>query len=218
LPIGICFSPLLANWYLRGFDKAVRENINPNYYGRYIDDILLVLPPNGLNPLDPIRSFLEAQFVARGILQPRDTAGNYQFSQIPELALQQKKCILHHFDVAHAKAGLENFRSKLAESSSEFRLLPAYELERPLNEVAWELLYDGSSNKLRSFTGIAENRNELAKYLYKRTALELYTDLEPDANVIADLCHFFKGRVALEFKDLWERVLTFFVVANASIV
>lgn len=44
IPIGLCSSPLLANWYLRNFDKAVKRLIRPAYYGRYIDDILLVIP------------------------------------------------------------------------------------------------------------------------------------------------------------------------------
>lgn len=42
LPIGFLPSYLLANWCLNKFDKAVINGWNPIYYGRYVDDILIV--------------------------------------------------------------------------------------------------------------------------------------------------------------------------------
>ncbi|HRI04353.1 MAG TPA: RNA-directed DNA polymerase [Pyrinomonadaceae bacterium] len=43
LPIGLSSSYVLANWYLRNFDEAVVSNLRPLYYGRYVDDILIVI-------------------------------------------------------------------------------------------------------------------------------------------------------------------------------
>ncbi len=42
LPIGFMPSMILSNWKLRGFDKAIITRINPVYYGRYVDDIIMV--------------------------------------------------------------------------------------------------------------------------------------------------------------------------------
>lgn len=42
LPIGFFPSNILANYYLSKFDHAVRTLWNPQYYGRYVDDILIV--------------------------------------------------------------------------------------------------------------------------------------------------------------------------------
>lgn len=42
IPIGFTSSAILSNWYLMGFDKDIKSKINPSYYGRYVDDILLV--------------------------------------------------------------------------------------------------------------------------------------------------------------------------------
>lgn len=42
LPIGFLPSNVLANWCLRNFDKAVVDGWNPIYFGRYVDDILIV--------------------------------------------------------------------------------------------------------------------------------------------------------------------------------
>lgn len=52
LPIGLLSSFVLANDYLKDFDKRIIEKYKPAYYGRYVDDILLVLAdpnPNSSN-------------------------------------------------------------------------------------------------------------------------------------------------------------------------
>lgn len=52
LPIGLLSSFVLANDYLKDFDKRIVERYKPAYYGRYVDDILLVLAdpnPNSYN-------------------------------------------------------------------------------------------------------------------------------------------------------------------------
>ena len=66
LPIGLCSSLVLANWYLQGFDAAVLKNVRPAYYGRYVDDILLVVPlPNDptLDSDDPVAGFIRELLV-----------------------------------------------------------------------------------------------------------------------------------------------------------
>lgn len=42
LPIGFLPSNILGNWILTGFDDAIIEKWNPVYYGRYVDDIIIV--------------------------------------------------------------------------------------------------------------------------------------------------------------------------------
>ncbi|UJF28945.1 hypothetical protein L0B70_08755 [Kaistella sp. 97-N-M2] len=53
LPIGLLSSYILANDYLKDFDKIILEKYKPAYYGRYVDDILIVLSePNLVNEND----------------------------------------------------------------------------------------------------------------------------------------------------------------------
>lgn len=42
LPIGFMPSGILANWYLDNFDKSILDKVHPSYYGRYVDDIIIV--------------------------------------------------------------------------------------------------------------------------------------------------------------------------------
>ncbi|WPO84110.1 reverse transcriptase domain-containing protein [Chryseobacterium sp. JJR-5R] len=43
IPIGLQSSLIIANEYLKDFDKIILEKYKPAYYGRYVDDILIVL-------------------------------------------------------------------------------------------------------------------------------------------------------------------------------
>lgn len=42
LPIGFLPSNILSNWILTPFDEAISRRINPVYYGRYVDDVIIV--------------------------------------------------------------------------------------------------------------------------------------------------------------------------------
>jgi hypothetical protein len=215
LPIGLCASQLLANWHLRKFDKKINSLIEPSYYGRYVDDILIVIPTD-FDPSkkkDPIGNFINRIFVKSGILEPLNK-GSYKIDGYKELFLQQSKCILQFFDATHSIAGLVKFKKKLEENISEFKLLPVDEEENSLEDVAYELLYEGSVNKFRSVKGTIENRYELAKNLAKQIIIHLFTNDPPDKKKSKGLRIFFKGKNAIEYHDLWERVLTFFLIAN----
>ncbi|MDR0500416.1 MAG: hypothetical protein LBG97_04115 [Coriobacteriales bacterium] len=42
LPIGFLPSAVLSNWCLHNFDQGILDFWNPSYYGRYVDDIIIV--------------------------------------------------------------------------------------------------------------------------------------------------------------------------------
>ncbi len=219
LPIGLCSSLVLANWYLQEFDRVVLKSVRPAYYGRYVDDILLVVPLPSDPAVDndnPVAGFIRDLLVRPRILRNSGN-GVYAIRARKGLQLQQSKCILQYFDARHSIAGLEKFQKKLEENGSDFMLLPVDEADNSMEEVAYELLYEGSVNKFRSVKGMAENRYELAKHLARQTILHLLTDDPPDRKVSRGLQKFFKGRSAIEFFDLWERVFTLLGIAGDQI-
>lgn len=218
LPIGMPASYILANWYLRQFDSAVMKKLRPVYYGRYVDDVLMVLPWNddGSKP-DPVGAFLQKTLVNKGILKPRTSKKQeamFELNNPSGLFLQQTKCILQVFDCNHSIAGLEKFKKQLEENASDFALQPIEDGESSLEDVAYDLLFDGSANKFRSVKGVAENKSSLSKYLVHQSMLHLFTSDKADKEVCRQIKLFFKGSNAIEFRDLWERVLTFFQIAN----
>ena len=59
LPIGLLSSYILANYYLNDFDKRIVQKVKPAYYGRYVDDILLVIanPQENYHKLETLEEF-----------------------------------------------------------------------------------------------------------------------------------------------------------------
>lgn len=219
LPIGLCSSLVLANWYLRDFDAAVLKSVRPAYYGRYVDDVLLVVsasqdPSRGNE--NPVAAYMN-ELLVRPQLLDQPVNGIYHLHERPTLQLQQSKCILQYFDARHSIAGLEKFKKKLEQNGSDFLLLPVDEADNSMEDVAYELLYEGSVNKFRSVKGLAENRYELAKHLARQTILHLVTDDPPERKVSQGLQNFFKGRCAIEYFDLWERVFTLLGIAGDKV-
>lgn len=215
IPIGLASSPILANWYLKQFDESVQYSIRPLYYGRYIDDILIVIPPpqNILASSNPIEKVIQENFIKNKIFKGKEN-DQYQFTTPSGLFLHEKKLILQHFDSNHSIASLEKFQKELDENSSHFLLLPEDEEKNFLENVSYDQLYNGSANEFRGAKSVSENRFELATYLSHQTKQHLLTDDSYKSETSDHLLKFFIGKNAIEFHDLWERVFTFFIVAN----
>ncbi|WP_182357064.1 antiviral reverse transcriptase Drt3a [Komagataeibacter europaeus] len=44
LPPGLAISAELSEFYMQDFDRCLREVLNPHYFARYVDDMVLILP------------------------------------------------------------------------------------------------------------------------------------------------------------------------------
>lgn len=217
LPIGFSASPVIANCYLKEFDNAILNEVRPAYYGRYVDDILMVVTmPKPPESSDPIFNFMDRVLVGAGVLEWDGSKKRYELCSKPGLFLQSKKCVLQYFDAEHSTAGLDKFQKKIEENASDFALLPVDGDDSPVAQVAYDLLYDGSVNKFRNVKAIAENRWELAGHIAKQTQLHLMTEGPVDYLLREELFRFFKGRNAIEYWDMWERVVSFLIVAGDS--
>lgn len=68
LPIGLLSSFVLANWHLYPLDRRINKEIIPSYYGRYVDDFMIVLKGRLIDSISATeRSRLSADFIKRGI-------------------------------------------------------------------------------------------------------------------------------------------------------
>jgi len=219
LPIGLMSSEVLSNWYLREFDRKILDDVNPAYYGRYVDDILIVIQNPDIYPEenkkaneiqeDEISHFIGKYF--KGILE-LDGKDNYEILEPEGLQIQKSKLILQYFDKDHSRAGLTAFKKEIDRISSAFRFLPDEEIDSSLEDVAYYLLYEGSPNRFRSVIGIRENSNELSRYLSSQIIAHRLCEFTPDEKVMDQIERFFKGNNGLEFFRLWEKVFTLAII------
>ena len=218
LPIGFASSSILANWYLTEFDGEILETVRPDYYGRYVDDIIMVFRNPGT--AEAIRTSIESfvgKFLERQLMRGgEEDSDPYFYAQVGDnrLPVQRDKLILHLLDREHSQVGLEVLKQELEERSSAFRFLPGEDVDRDLDRFAYDIVYEGSRNKPRSVAGVVENETELVAYLTRHIALHRLCEADRKDSVLPQLKRFFKGRNALRFSRLWEKVYQYAVVVK----
>jgi hypothetical protein len=224
LPIGLLSSYILANQYLSTFDDLVRDHVKPDYYGRYVDDILLVIAIPDLGEerkihresgdSNPLHSFIDRHLghaLNYGEGQGKDE--HFVFVGYDGMVCQSDKTVLYVFDHNESHSVIDRLKQDLEDRSSEFRDFPDdEENDRSFKENAYHLEYDGTEGKVRTLKDYKENRYGLTKYLSNK----IFSALRKEANLADDeaqeVVRFFSGQNCLLFHRLWERILTLLLV------
>lgn len=226
LPVGLLSSGLIGNLYLYKFDRLVMQNLRPDYYGRYVDDILLVLGETKANT--DVEEFLSTYFTdeKRGILIPiiddnakdEDKDLRYELVGYDGLYVQQKKLIIQNFVHYESRAAIKKFRNNITKQRSEFRFLPDEDImERDFEEAAFKIDYSGSVNTFHSIKDFKGDKFGASTYLAHSIFLACYDSEEAKKNNkdrAKQILSFFKGNVAIEYYSLWEKVATYFVICK----
>ncbi|WP_338356595.1 reverse transcriptase domain-containing protein [Yeosuana marina] len=231
MPIGLLSSGILANWYLKDFDSKIKEELSPAYYGRYVDDILIVLSNTKISKTfndklfkSPLEAFLNKFFIERNIFNAvpddndksiKDRILTYHFSGDENIRIQKEKITIYSFESKESQAVLDMFKKKIEQNSSAFWFLPnESDINDDFDESVYELTYTDTINKLRSVTDIKQSKYGASIFLAKRIKVSLLSDNKKDDKTTEQILTFFKGIVNLEFSNLWEKVLTYFVIVN----
>ena len=197
LPIGFLPSNILSNWVLTAFDNAIIEQWNPVYYGRYVDDVIIVdkveknsylykkaREKDGKKPLtadDVIDMFLRngTSPILQIFKEETNTFGEktITYEVNPELfsspnchiCVQNSKVKVFYFQSGATRALLNCFQTQIARNVSEFRMMP--DMDRVLLSKDYSEIFNlknsDSINKLRSVDGIAINKFSMSKFLGK---------------------------------------------------
>jgi hypothetical protein len=133
LVIGLVATRIISNILLYQWDKLIREKVTPIHYGRYVDDMFLVLhDPGNIHSSDNLMCFLQSR-LGKGTLY--NGKGKNQttwsinqgkvFQKKSKIQLQAEKQKLFILD---GKAGcdlLDSIEKEITELSSEYRLMPS---------------------------------------------------------------------------------------------
>ncbi|WP_103664207.1 reverse transcriptase domain-containing protein [Gracilimonas amylolytica] len=238
LPIGLMSSYVLANYYLLKWDKLVKNELKPLYYGRYVDDILMVISnPNSdykeIESLlkDKIKGFNSevsevpdsVKFVVKNLPtvlnieqfqsgeKSRETDYRIRLKELDELFLQPNKMMLYEFKADQSLSVIEKLKKDLEEKSSEFRFL-ATDMDGSFDSKAFELLYDNSFGKPKTLKDYKENRYGISAFLAKRINASLRVEREHVVHESEKILAFFQGVNAIRFYQQWERIFTYLIV------
>lgn len=153
IPVGFYPSLIISNWNLQGFDQAILENVRPHYYGRYVDDILIVLGSHEKSESHGLQQIEEKTFdeLIERYLTDKNNPKTHIFkkekrrkdeyvyrvhdqsfknakgTEIPYhydgLEIQDSKLKTYFFSHKYSNAMIENFKNEIRKNSSEFRLM-----------------------------------------------------------------------------------------------
>lgn len=226
IPVGLPSSRILANWELKEFDQVIKDNLRPIYYGRYVDDMLIVinnpkkeLMENKGNIADILNEYLlNTKILHDENPETQENNNNkdklYRANDYPHLFIQNNKIILHYYDHMHSWAGLKEFKEELKQKASEFRFLPSEDQYKDLVDEAYDIQYDGSIYKFRSVIGINENATKLSHFLYKQQLKNWLANDSLRNKTIDEIFRFYQGKNIFDYCRLWEKIFTLFIVSQ----
>lgn len=130
IPIGLSIARVVSNVLLIELDRAIEQGLAPVYYGRYVDDIFLVLrDPENLKTPDDLLAFISARAKCFPPKAAKDgsilltLSDRYQGET--RLLLQQQKQKVFFLSGRAGLDLLDNIESQIRSVSSERRLMPS---------------------------------------------------------------------------------------------
>lgn len=237
LPIGYIASPVLANLYLNNFDKEIINNVRPDYYGRYVDDILFVfrstIPKSDSKKLDEATEILERYGLSA---DSQNNESNYRFFKylgdyvkfneesrefsltgegINGLVLNSDKLFVYDLDKLSPNSIIEKFVVDQEAKNYEFQ----YESEEKdkVSDDFGDLLFhqnfesdDATSAKLK---GVNDNKFQISVFLARLIRRASQGNL-PDSKQLKKIVSYYKSSNCIVNWPLWEKIILALVVCN----
>lgn len=218
LPIGLLSSGIIANWYLHDFDKFIKSNLEPEYYGRYVDDILCVFKVNEKehkNINHNIVDLLEIYFGNKLFTSNNGTL-SINLKNFTNLKIQQSKIKAFIIDKSSSKQIIEKFKSDIQANSSEFRFLPSIkELDKEYSLKLFTMNYDGSNNMLRNIDKFILNKYNIAVYLAKKIKIAFFNQNKFEEDFLIDsLKNVFQGIYLIDLYNYWYKIFEYLILTD----
>jgi hypothetical protein len=133
VPIGLSMARVIANALLVGLDRDIEQGLTPVYYGRYVDDMFLVLrDPGNINNATELLKFIAAR-ASSFPSKPKGPANDEIHLRLPggdfqgqtTLLLQQSKQKIFFLSGQGGLDLLGNIESQIRSVSSERRMMPS---------------------------------------------------------------------------------------------
>lgn len=186
IPVGLSAPRVIANALLAGFDAMIQRELAPLYYGRYVDDVLLVLDnQRGMVTDEDVWRYISER--SHGMVEVGEEDGDPAYSvHLPyspnsKLRFAGEKQRVFALQGSSGKALLNTISRTVAERSSDWRLLP--DLPGDAGDLTNDFVTAGQDateevDNLRKSDGMSLRRLAFALRLRNFEAVE--RDLRPE--------------------------------------
>lgn len=226
LPLSLLSAHVLANWYISPLDGHILEHCpNIPYYGRYVDDCMIVIPDTSDTPnvITRINEAFPEFIIEDGEDKVFGFAKNAETAALKRLAnfrLQSDKIYIYHFDCQLSQECIERFENEQKERSSEFRFLTDdadSENGKELELVTLINAFDVQEDKSRRFGILEENKYKLSVFFAKlNQRLAKYGDKYEYIAEVDKVAKYFHEYLLIKHYTLWEKIFTSFVLSGRT--
>lgn len=200
LPVGLSASKVIANLYLSYFDSKISKEINPIHYGRYVDDIFLVIENNyNFQNTRDVWEYIEVRIPeCRYWNDPKNEQSEssakfflpFGNNDVVEFGIKKEKLFV--LEESTGLSFIETIKESMKENSSEWRLLP--DSDQEIENLGKQIASANSNNEesvnsLGKSDGISIQR---LKFALKLRNFESLSDLVPKSVWGAGLIKFLK--------------------------
>jgi hypothetical protein len=163
LPVGLTASSVIANLALYEFDEVIEKRLTPIYYGRYVDDIILVLENySDFETSEDLWEWIVNQsdsLITTKELKKKDGPKlqafyHSNFQSIGTLALSDKKTKSFFLQGSSGKTLLQTLNRQIQERNSEWRSLPEIPEDQASVQAGVIEAIDSNGDEVSALQGI----------------------------------------------------------------
>lgn len=221
LPIGLFSSMILANVYLSSFDQKMLKNDRILYYGRYVDDMILVMNVSQTKiELDDagIEEVLKDE-----ILDSLDRK-TYSIHGYKDLIIQKDKMKVIYFECGKSDGLIANLK-KTKIVPSQMNVVPMNDIQlQDFEEAAYAIHNFTNETKIRDIGQLEVDRFKLAMYMSgivrnSRYRLSYWVAKEEKRQRQIEknkIIKFFEGINAVEYNSNWINALYYFLLNSTT--
>ena len=226
LPISLHSSYILANWFLKDFDRQIEDKISPVYYSRYVDDMLIVIKDRIIknskeiktkNPNESfVNMYLSDIFIWEKNDQDSKNSIKMKYPKYENLEIQEEKFVIYQFDHKLSPNLIEKFIDDQQSRGYEFSYLSdeADESFSSFDKSTFELNFEDQSVNKARFKMLEDNKFKLSVFLAKLIIRRILNGKNYKVDELEKIERYFKGIYCLKHYYFWEKILTLFMVSE----
>lgn len=216
LPIGLFSSMLLGNVYLKDLDRSIMKMPGVMHYGRYVDDILLVIDKT-IDKNENTTSLLEEIFIKTGLFHKEGT--NLKFNKFDRLYVQTNKIKLLYIDHTESKAIIDIYNDTIRIIPSQMNPLPDSSMNLSnFDEIAYSVENFTKEKKIRDIGFVGVDAFKVGRFfsmLPRKYSQINIGSVKTEINIqIKQIEKFFTGSQSLEFHNNWLNYMYFLVITE----
>lgn len=221
LPIGLFSSMILANVYLKRFDCKMLGLNNRIYYGRYVDDVLLVLHTS--EESDNIKLIINKYLVKTNVLKKSFINGNYYLNDYKNLIIQSDKIKVLYIDHRESRAIIDIYNDQIKIIPSQANPIPENEFDLlSFDEVAYDIKNFSKESKIRDIGEMKIDSFKVARFFSYLTYNYAHIDVTSNRTTVrrelndynTKIEKFFTGSQRIEYYTNWLNYMYFLVITQ----